>query len=215
MRRVVPFFRKYCGKIRNGMSKGNVKNKLFLVLLATFLWGNFSFGQEKYEREYRIKEREVPAAAREFVSAFSFDKKIKWYAEEGLNTRSVEAKTKFQGKRYSIEFDTLGNVQDVEVEIAPDELPVQTRGAIDTVLKREFKDLKFIKIQVQYTGDRDSLIAFHQGRLSDGRVTTKYEIILKGENESGVSWYEYRFAADGSIESRAVVVFRNTDNLEY
>jgi hypothetical protein len=40
--------------------------------------------QEKLEREYRIKEKNVPAAALVFMDSVGIKVKTKWYKEEGL-----------------------------------------------------------------------------------------------------------------------------------
>ena len=56
---------------------------IFLLLLASGL-----FAQDKYEREYRLDETAIPAAARDFVAACAFSKRIKWLGEENLDHRS-------------------------------------------------------------------------------------------------------------------------------
>ena len=182
----------------------------FCLLSATLV-----FGQEKYEKESRIKLGEAPLLARQFLDSLNFNRKIKWYMEESLNGKSIEAKSKYQKQRYSIEFDTLGNLQDVEMEIKWDHLSNPLKDSIKQNLKKEFEKFKFIKIQEQLTGSRSDIISYLLKRKEKIGLTTRYEIVLKGVAAGQVDLFEYTFAESGSIEKRAKVIFRNTDNLEY
>lgn len=89
---------------------------VFLFMIFVVALSNDK-GQTKYEREFRMSEKKVPQKAREFVHSMDFESKVKWYFEENLQGNSIEAKLKQQGQQYSVEFDTLGTLQDVEVEI--------------------------------------------------------------------------------------------------
>lgn len=182
--------------------------------LLLFLFHNGVYAQ-KYEREYRIKDEQVPAAALEFVEALNFDRKIRWYAEEGASKRSIEAKTRLEKHRYSIEFDTAGYLEDVEVEVDWDQLPAAVLETICSQLTDDFDKFKIIKIQVQYSGDTDALRGLTTAQFDAGKVEVKYELIVKGVEAAKVNWYEYLFAGDGMQEQRLIILFRNTDNLEY
>lgn len=73
-----------------------MKLKLFLILL--FLGFQTLFSQEKFEKEYRIKENRVPKKATQIIKMWNFPKKIKWYAEESNLGKTFEAKTCFRKK---------------------------------------------------------------------------------------------------------------------
>jgi len=189
-------------------------NKTFFFIL--FLYPLLSWGQEKYEKERRINIEEVPVEAVKFLQALAFDRKIKWYQEEGINRTSFEAKTKFQHKKYSIEFDKLGQIEDAEIRMDWSEIPKPTQTAIQQQLGEEFQKFKIKKIQVQYTGASPTLIQYLNDQSKDvDSITTKYEIIVKGKKKDTRNWYEFLFSQRGTIEKRSVIVFRNTDNLEF
>lgn len=86
------------------------------IIVALFSIVFFQTGanaQQKFEKESRLKPEDVSVAAKQFIETVDMDTKWKWYFEENLVGNSVEAKTKYQRKWYSVEFDTSGNIQDV------------------------------------------------------------------------------------------------------
>lgn len=188
---------------------------LCCCLFGSLFWANSLFAQVKYEREYRLKPDQVPLAARTFLTACQFEAKIKWYGEESASGTSVEAKVKQGQLRYSIEFDTLGQIQDVEVEQEWERLPPATQAAIQQVLDQHFERHKRSKIQLQWTGPDSVLQALIREEVPDLSYTTKYEIVLRGKDAGGMHGYEYLFDEQGELEHRARIVFRNTDNLDY
>lgn len=191
-----------------------MKLSMLFLFFVNMLISNVLLAQ-KYEREYRIKSGEVPSEARQFVENLDFDRNIRWYMEEGLDQRSVEAKTKYQGYRYSIEFDTTGQLQDIEVEVEWKALPTETLQAICSQLSEDFDKFKIIKIQVQYSGNQEVLQQLTTDGFDTNSADVKYELIVKGAEPGEVNWYEYLFSDAGTLEHRTVIVFRNTDNLEY
>lgn len=191
-----------------------MKLSMLFLFFIQLLISNVLLAQ-KYEREYRIKSGEVPSEARQFVEDLDFDRNIRWYMEEGLDQRSVEAKTKYQGYRYSIEFDTTGQLQDIEVEVEWKALPTETLQAICSQLSEDFDKFKIVKIQVQYSGNQEVLQQLTTDGFDTNSADVKYELIVKGAEPGEVNWYEYLFSDAGTLEHRTVIVFRNTDNLEY
>lgn len=193
-----------------------IKNKYFVFLwLIIFTPLNFLCGQEKYEREYRIAENQVPENAIQFVEQFNFAKKVKWYKEEGKDQMTIEAKTKHQSRKYSIEFDLDGNIEDVEIKIPCKEIPKQTIQSIEDYLGQTYQKYKIEKVQVQYTGTEEALKRVEANSKSADDLKLQYEIILKGKSEEGYHQYEYLFSEFGEFIQKANIISRNTDNLEY
>lgn len=173
-----------------------------------------SHGQAKYESEQRIKVDQVPVEAVEFIDALDFEGKIKWYREQGINRTSVEAKTKHLGKKYSVEFSESGQIEDVEIKLDWNEIPGTTQQHIVAYLDSMYQRFKLTRIQIQYTGDRQLLIdAIKQ--LPSSTPEIHYEIVLKAKTASGPQQFEYLFSEQGAVVRRSLIVFRNTDNLEY
>jgi len=174
-----------------------------------------AYSQQKYEREYRIKAQGVPTKARQFVEGLQFHNSAKWYLEHGLEDRSVEAKVMHNKLRYSIEFDTLGNLQDVEIVIDRDALPKRVLARMDSSLRALYNQYRFRKIQIQYTGVEAVLARVAMGAVANGEYITKYEVVLKGKDSLGTKLYEFTFDEQGNVLGKVEIIFRNTDNLEY
>jgi hypothetical protein len=172
-------------------------------------------GQVKFEREVRIKQEEVPIAALDFVATCAFPQKVKWYLEESFSGTSVEAKTKADGVRYSIEFDTLGRLEDVEREVDWATIPFSVRTEMEKFLATEYSKFRIRKVQEQWTGPEAIISALVRGEDPSQYYITRYEVVLKGKTESEVAWYEYLFSEDGAFLERSRIVFRNTDNLDF
>jgi hypothetical protein len=173
------------------------------------------FGQTKFEKEYRIKTRSVPNLAIEYVSQFGFTVKVKWFREESYTGKSIEAKVKQDKTRFSIEFDTIGNLQDIEIEIRSQEIAPMIMSKIRTQFGKDFAKHKINKIQRQFSGESQSIFNRLNGNSEDEAVFIKYEIIVKGKKDGKTSLYEYLFDRNGELEKRALIVFRNTDHLVY
>ncbi len=181
----------------------------FLLPLAT------AAGQTKYEREYRIKTQAAPAAARQFVDSLHFQKKVKWYFEENLRGNSIEAKVCRDKKRYSIEFDTSGVLQDIEIQHRWNDISAHTQSRITATLDSLFVRHDIRKIQIQYSGDPKALFKLAQNQQPAAAFTTRYELVVKGKKPDGVHLYEITLDEQGALHALEAIVFRNSDNLEY
>ncbi len=192
------------------MQKEIILLALFCCLVATASWG-----QQKFEKETRIKIAQVPVPAQQFIAAIPFPRRIKWYKEENLSSSSIEAKTKYNKHKYSIEFGIEGELQDVEIKINWAEVPERTQTAIQQYLKETFNRFKYRKIQEQLSGETAAVLDYLLGKEKKENITTQYEIVLKGKKAGQTSWFEYTFDAQGKFKDQKTIIFRNTDNLEY
>jgi hypothetical protein len=172
-------------------------------------------GQEKYEREYRLAEEDIPAVALAFVDSCHFSKRIRWYGEESLMGPSIEAKVKENKIRHSIEFDTLGQIQDVELKIDWQKIPASARSQMEKYFTENFTKHRVVKVQRQWTGPPETLIALIRGESTQDPFITKYEVVLRGRTEAEQHDYEILFGGNGQFEKRSMIVHRNTDNLDY
>lgn len=185
----------------------------WIVFFVTLSAG--AFAQQKFEKEYRLKTAEVPLLARQFVDSLNFDRRVKWYMELSQNGTSVEAKGRRDGKRYSVEFDTTGKIQDVEIEVPFGAIPDEVQSRMTQQLQGEFDRYKILKMQEQFTGTRNELLTYLTKPQGTPAPTTRYEAIVKGSKNGEMIEFEFTFSSRGEIEKKATVVFRNTDNLEY
>lgn len=191
-------------------------NRLSLFFLCTLSVAALSVnGQDKYERESRLKEEMVPEKAISFVKALSLERKIKWYREEAINRITIEAKSKFKAQNISIEFDTLGNVEDIEIETPWKEIPSIVSKKIIEHLESNFTKHHIRKVQIQYLGNRQELLDFFQNNLNSKDIDRNYEIVLKGVTEDSIELYEFLFTDQGKLLRKSKIIFRNTDNLQF
>lgn len=192
------------------------KKGWWLVLLPVIFYGQLSAqDQYKFEKEVRLKEEKVPAKARSYVEQFPFTKKVKWYLEQNLEEQSIEAKVKYQKKKHSIEFDSLGNLQDIEVEVKWESVSSLVRDSICSILNKNYARWRVQKIQIQYTGHPERLLRCIQNQATEESVTLNYELIIKAKTAGEVKQYEVLFADTGRLRRSSEILLRNSDNIEY
>jgi hypothetical protein len=162
-----------------------------------------------------MKSADVPTAALQFIEEVEMDSNWKWYFEENLVGNSVEAKTKYNGKWYSVEFDTSGKIQDIEVEKDLPEMDENVRSTILQTLDAMFSSHKIDKIQIQYSAEDPVLLAILNDITTRFDYKVQYEIVVKGKKTGRPKLYELTFTENGELLESSEIIFRNTDNLEY
>ena len=192
-----------------------MENFKFTSLIILFFLPFNLAGQIKYEREYDLQREKVPHLASAFINRCCPNSKVKWYGEEGLTGKTIEAKINYGGLLYSIEFDTTGRLQDVEKKIGLFDIPQNTRLIIVKKLDSIFTKNKIEKIQVQWIASNEALYELIEKNTSILPHTINYEIVIKGRNGKLTKMYELLFNMHGSILSVLEMVQRNTDNLDY
>lgn len=190
-------------------------NRFLSVIAITITFFTASFGQSKFEREYRIKPEEVPEPARSFVTSARIDGKIKWYFEENLQQNSIEAKFKHFKRQYSVEFDTLGQLQDIEMEAVLNELSEEVKTSITTQLDSIFEKHTIEKLQVQYRGEISSFASYIDTKTERNKYTLNYELVVKGRISRKWNLYEVVFDENGNWKNTSKIMLRDTDHLEY
>lgn len=185
-----------------------------IIPILFFSFGIFyaSFSQEKIEKESGIKASQVPEPAREWLEdAFEDIKKPKWYLEISQLGKSYEAKFQFKDHYYSVEFDSLGNIQDVEIEINQSEVSPEVWTEIQSYFDTAYEQVKVEKIQRQLTGSSSALEDYFDEGETDG-ITIRYELVFQGKKEAWELW-EGLFDESGKFLSQLKVQIRANDNL--
>lgn len=183
---------------------------LLILLFATYT----AFSQTKFEKEFRISESEVPQSAVHYLSSIQ-STKIKWFKEISQDGKSIEAKFKHTDHLFSVEFDTLGNLKDIEVVINTKEVPPNLLNTITDALSSNFESHTFRKLQKQYSGSSLKIDQVLQNTFKVEEATIRYEAIIKGKNDEGVNLYEITFDDTGNLLSKAFINLSNSDHLEY
>jgi hypothetical protein len=193
------------------MKTASIILSIGFLLLFPFI----SKAQHKYEREFRIKSETIPQSAKELIDSISADSKIKWYKEISLNDITLEAKFKYNKKKFSVEFDTLGKLQDVEFVIKKREISPEVYNKIERKLDSVYEKWKFQKIQIHYSGkSRDIVAAIRKNEPSDS-IKIAYEIVLKGKNLEDTNLYEITFNEQGELKNILLIIQDKADHLEY
>ncbi len=192
-----------------------VKYQKFLVLILIIACTHIGSAQTKYEREIRIRKIEVPKKAGDFVDIMKLTRKIKWYKETGYLSTSFEAKTKYKGKRLSIEFSENGNFEDLEVEIRTKEIPPDTYKKISEYLSGTHGKYAVEKIQIQYSGDSKSIQNYPQHLGFDRELITRYEVEFATKMDGSFVRFECLFAEDGALVKQSQIIQKMTDNIVY
>jgi hypothetical protein len=190
--------------------------KIFLVSSALLLIAFQGFSQSKYEKEFRIKAKDVPSSALSFVDSMTFDSKVKWYKEVGLNDVTIEAKAKFKNERHSIEFSENGIFQDVEKEVKPNQIPIDTISKISEILSQRHKKYKIEKVQIQYTGDRNLVLKFlRENRNNHEGITINFEVVISTKLDGNYIMLEYLFSETGEYVESNQIISKRKDTIDY
>jgi hypothetical protein len=189
--------------------------KSYLSLLVLLFAATQGFGQYKYEREFRIKNEAVPEMALNFVHSMNFDSNIKWYKEQGFQEIFFEAKTKYKGQRYSIKFKDNGTFFDLEVEVTPDEIPEATFRKMEEQLQAEFSKFSIEKIQIQYTGKPEIILAYFQEKAFRVGIDIHYEVVISTKRDGAYTMFEFLFSEPGDFVQKAEIILKSIDNIIY
>jgi hypothetical protein len=186
-----------------------------ICLLFTITICLSAFSQSKSEKEVRLNTEEVLPTALSYVDSFNFNKKVRWYREIGMDGISLEAKTKYKGQRYSIEFNEDGTLEDIEIEISSEDISTQIRDTIFNFLKRSHEKCDVKKIQIQYIGSREAIWAYLNNKPHPTRPEINYEIVLHAKENKVYKAYEYLFSENGQCLQSTEIIQDNIDHLEY
>ena len=187
----------------------------FLILLILFSISTILFAQDKFEKESRIQPKDVPPRALLFIDSLNLKTKIKWYKEEGLDKESIEAKFKLNKAIHSVEFDTYGKIEDVEIIVNWEDLESDLKDSIFFQLNIDCLSHKIVKVQRQFLGSENELLFLIKNRNVFEPLKIRYEIIIRCKYEKKVDLFEYLFNYDGKLISRSRIIFKNSSHLEY
>ena len=192
-----------------------IQKKHWSILLILTLFGPSLFGQD-IDIEKRVGFNEVPSKSLNFTQSIFSSQKIKWYLEKNDSILLFEAKTKHKKHRYSVEFDTLGNIIDVEKIIKYKSLSTTTKKKIHHAIISEFKTYKVQKTQIQWiSSDEETLTELIQFGFSNKFYVENFEVTIKGKKESIPMYYRILINNSGKIIQIIELERRSVDNLDF
>ncbi len=190
--------------------------RLFIVSIY-FLCCFHVSAQLKNEQEKSIKEQQMPLQAIELLRPFTTTAKVRYIYETDGERSSFEAKFKHGGKQYSVEFDTSGNLEDVEVTINfKKSLPKRSQDQINKTLQEISRDFKIIKFQKQYRYHPPDPSNTISSAINDLKYEPiYYELEVDFNTKKRIESYEILCDSSGELVSKRKIVKRATDNILY
>lgn len=171
----------------------------FIIWLFLFFAIVPLYGQSKIEIEKRIRPDNVPRKALKAIEkVLEKSVKLKWYYEQDGAHRSYECKFKYNRYKYSIEFDTLGQLEDAEILIGSSQLPT----SVVQSLHRNFNKLKIRRAQIQFLKFYEKLLdaQFLKTALQSKEAQFEIEISSSGR------LFEILIDSDGLILAKRVMM---------
>ncbi|MCB0568889.1 MAG: hypothetical protein KDC66_03960 [Phaeodactylibacter sp.] len=150
----------------------------FLLLPAT------GYAQ-KIEQERRVVKEKVSLSIRKALEKdYSGHKRMRYYEERNETGRFFEAKFCYQRSRYSVKYDTLGHLVEVERKIRLRQIPAPAYGKISEYFQEHFQRYSVRKVQER----------LYRGNLIG------YEAELQGKTAEGMGYFEVQFDTSGQLE---------------
>ncbi|WNJ19277.1 hypothetical protein [Pontibacter sp. G13] len=170
---------------------------------------------DKVEFERRVSPKDVPLSARNWIEEVYGDPgKIRWYLEQNERGFSYEAKFKWNHKQHSVEFSEAGDIEDIEILIHWDQIPIRARTRIEDYFKEHYKRHKVRRVQYQLTGAQTELRQVIHDETMTG-VTVRFEIEFSGKSPERKSLWEALFDRHGNFIRVRRIRISPTDNLRY
>lgn len=188
---------------------------LTIILLLILISATNVHSQVKFEREYRIKKKDVPVNAQKFIDMTFAEERIKWYAEESQDGKTIEAKAKNDNHNFSIEFDLEGTLLDLEKTVLFENLEQSVRQQINDSLTNRFGTFKVKKVQIQWKGQDSTLNELIVSGRSSDNYQQKYELIIETRTDHHFAAFEILFSEAGGLEKVLEIDLRNQNNMEF
>ncbi len=187
---------------------------IFIIILTFFITSLLA--QKKVEKEYRISQEMVPSEALLFLKeVYGSTEKAKWYYEEDAGKKSFEAKIKHNNHAHSIEFDTLGILEDIEIIIDWDEIPDIAKQNIEKHLTENYQKYGIERIQMQISGDTETIRkSIKKGEYYRPDIL-RFEIEYLGKIQKSHQLWEGLFNENGLFIEKREVELLPTQNLNY
>lgn len=189
-------------------------SRISFVALIVFLSIPVSVSAQdglKQEREERIKPDEMPQTAKKYLEGWlDKSRRIRYYYETDGEHTSYEAKLIREDRRFSIEFDETGNIEDIEELIRFKQMPDSVQQTVDSFLTKRYGKYTIRRVQQQFLVNQDE----QYDQLITQRIEN-FEIEVDLTEKSGIQSYEMLFDTNGKLKQQRLIVRRSLDNFLY
>jgi len=149
------------------------------ILIIILLFPNVLLAQ----RDKSISVKNIPQVIQAYLlKDYPCHTHVSYFIEYDGDTMCYEADFTYMKQKYSLLFDTLGNVFETEIEISFEKIPESIEKLIEDKLSF---DLSKYKVMIVQTVD-------YRGKLL-------YEIQVRGKRNKDVEFYEYYFNRSGEF----------------
>ncbi|AGC76376.1 hypothetical protein LX97_01040 [Nonlabens dokdonensis] len=176
---------------------------LWIFIVLAFAKAEYTIAQstQKIEREEKISKALFPKNAITFVETIGNSrKKVNFYRETDGDKISYEAKLKYQNRKYSIEFDANGTLEDVEIDVRKRKINKASFAQIEQYLDTIARKYRIEKVQEQYVGKNKTAPQIAD-KIAQKSVDN-YEIIVAFKNNRKIYRREYLFDKNGNFISK-------------
>ncbi len=181
-----------------------------LILFTHSMWS-----QTKDEREFRVEMHAFPVVGQSILKELPKTvKRLKLYKEIDGEKISYEAKFKYKKNRYSLELDTNGTIEDIEMIVKEKSLPMDV---IELYFQSHYIKFTIIKIQKQLVNSssksdsdflKDVLEGSHEHEVN-------FEIIAATKTDSSRAVMEFLFTESGTFVNSRVLKPTSYEHIMY
>lgn len=187
-----------------------------LILIILFFIPFLGLSQDKkIEREESIDKEKMPVQAQIYLENNLPEnfRRLKYYFETDGDSQSYEAKFKYRGHRYSVEFNKEGILQDIEVMIERKAVYPASLKSINTFLKSRHERFKIEKIQAQFLPGNTPEACMQRSLRVQKTWPDNYELIVATKNQGKLKKYEFLFDRDGNLKEEREIIRNSYDYL--
>lgn len=191
-----------------------MKHLLLTVLMILPIFA--SSQDKKIEKEEDVDRDQMPAIAQQYlrINLPRDINKLRFYHETDGEKESYEAKFKFQGNRFSVEFNEMGHLEDIEVQIKKRNLDKQIINNIEYYLESQHDRYKIEKIQAQYLSpEKVDDVTMQRAKKIDDLKPDNYEIIVATKNQGKLKKFEMLFDPAGNFVNEREIIRNSYDYL--
>ncbi len=190
--------------------------KKIAILIFCFISTLSQAQNKKIEKEERIDRSKMPEASSILIDNIPKKaRKLRYFHETDGEKESYEAKFKYQGSIFSIEFEKEGNLQDIEVTLDKNQLPKPSFKKIKEYLKTSHERHKIEKIQAQYLPTDETSIKnlLLKSLAFSSHHPDNYEIIVAVKNKGKLKKFEMFFSENGKFKTQREIIRNSYDYL--
>ncbi len=201
----------------NKVQYSSVMPLFFKVMMMLFLGTLICNGQEKYEREFRIKKSQFPELKSDSILADGNIKRKRYYKEVDSLGATYILKFKKNRLYYHLTFNDSGELLNSGFRINEIDFPDETIHEIKRYLSGTFEKFKIRRMYQQYAfdkkvGEKSQLKNTFQNLLLPDNL---YRLNVKGKKGKTRTDYDFWFNAEGHLIKKRTALPMNHDRILY